>query len=224
MKALMLIALVLVTSCASNKTTPAKKEEPVVVVTPSPIETPVVVELPPIVIDVPTTPVVNDKDCGKPWKPEWNGYIENSLSTKESLKKLNKGTKFFVAFVKALAKAESCLNLAERYVETGLGKDAVTGTQNTSEGLLQLSYQDAKYHGCGFNWQLDKQMNVKSLDKTIFDPKLNLECGMIILEKQVKTYGILVTERTPYYWAVLNKANKRYATFTKYLKAEGFSL
>lgn len=220
----MLTALVLVTSCASQNQTPVKQPDVVVSKPSTPIETPVVVGVPPIGIPSPTTTVINDKDCGKPWKPEWNQVIETSLSTKESLKKLNKGTKFFVAFIKSLAKAESCLNLTERYLEVGLGKDAVTKQQNTSEGLLQLSYQDAKYHGCGFNWQLDKQMNVKDLNKTIFDPKLNLECGMIILDKQVKTYGILVTERTPYYWAVLNKANKRFKAFEKYLKAEGFSL
>lgn len=214
-----LSSLVLITlgGCKSQQSEPpvvVKPEAPIVV---APIEKPV---------EVPSSAVLTiDKDCKpKTWSSEWDKIILDSLSSKPSLKNLNNNPKFYVAFIKALAKAESCLNLSERYVETGLGKDAVTGTQNTSEGLLQLSYQDAKYHGCAFDWSKDKSLGVKDLKKTIFDPKNNLECGMIILEKQVKTYGILTTKSTPYYWAVLNRSNKRFAEFEKYFKAEGFSL
>lgn len=163
-----------------------------------------------------------DKDCSpKTWSTEWDKYIIDSLSSMESLKNYNPNKKYWVAVIKAIAKAESCLNLNERYVEKGLGKDVVTGNQNTSEGLLQLSYQDSKYHGCQFNWNLDKKLDIKSIDKTIFNPKHNLECGMVILNKQIKARDSLETT-TPYYWAVLNKSNKRFKVFKKYLAEEGF--
>jgi hypothetical protein len=185
-----------------------------------PVTTPVIpIEIIPPPIQ---SSIVVDKDCSpKTWNTEWDEYIINSLSSKSSLKNFNTNPKYWVAVVKSIAKAESCLNLVERYVESGLGKDAVTGTQNASEGLLQLSYQDSKYHGCQFFWEIDKRLDVKSFDKTIFNPKFNLECGMIILDKQIKARGVLETI-SPYYWAVLNKSNKRFSVFKKYLAAEGF--
>ncbi len=204
-------------SCATQQTPPITIQD-VTAPTVLPIETPAIPS--PIVI---VSSVIADKDCApKTWDSDWDKIILNSLSTKEALKNYRSDPKFYVAFMKALAKAESCLNQTERYVEKGLGKDAVTGTQNTSEGLLQLSYQDAKFHGCGFDWSKDKLLSVTSKDKTIFNPKLNLECGMIILNKQVEKKGVLLTEQTPYYWAVLNKANARYKEFKRYLTTEGF--
>ena len=163
--------------------------------------------------------VPDQSSITKSWDSSWDKIIIDSLSTKELLKKFNPDPKYWVSFLRALAKAESGLNLNERYVETGLGKDALTGLQNTSEGLLQLSYQDSKFHGCGFNWNLDKKLDPKDLRKTIFDPKLNLECGMIILDKQLKVVGALYTD-SPYYWAVLNKTNPRHKIFIQYLIAE----
>lgn len=190
---------------------------------PTPIEKPnePVVEVP--VESAPTTIV--DADC-KPnvWSSEYDSIIKNAIKDKENLKKLNKTEAYWIGFFKALAKAESCLKTTTRYVEPpSLGKDIVTGQQNTSEGLLQLSYQDSKIHGCKFDWAADKSKAVSDQTKTIFNPKNNLECGAIILDKQIKVRGTLVSPKN-YYWAVLNTTNKRYKTFLTYLKKEGFSL
>lgn len=209
MKFLLFSFFLLFMGCAAQQIqppTPVKSPEALPEVIPAPIKSTVTI----------------DKDCSpKTWNTEWDKYIIDSLSSKESLKNYNPNPKYWVAVLKAIAKAESCLNLNERYVEKGLGKDAVTGNQNTSEGLLQLSYQDSKYHGCQFFWNIDKQLDVKSLDKTIFNPKFNLECGMIILDKQIKSRGSLETA-SPYYWAVLNKSNARFKEFKKYLATEGY--
>jgi hypothetical protein len=209
MKLFLIICFLILAGCSSNQkqvSIPVFSQKIPVEIIPPPIR----------------SSIVADKDCSpNTWNSEWDTYIIDSLSTKSSLKNFNTNPKYWVAVVKSIAKAESCLKLTERYVESGLGKDAVTGLQNTSEGLLQLSYQDSKYHGCQFFWEIDKKLDVKSFDKTIFNPKFNLECGMIILDKQIKARGVLETS-SPYYWAVLNKSNKRFSEFKKYLAAEGF--
>lgn len=218
---LSLLALTLTVGCKSTEEKPSVPNETPVVSVPE-----VVVDETPKEETGTTATVLVDANC-KPqtWSSDWDKIIDSSLASKPSLLALKKQPGFFRAFIKALAKAESCLKLNERYVETGLGKDAVTGTQNTSEGLLQLSYQDSKYHGCAFDWSKDKSLASSDLKKTIFDPKANLECGMIILEKQVKKYGKLTTKSAPYYWSVLDESNKdKFAKFKKYLQAEGFSL
>ncbi len=205
MKIFFLSLMILFIGCSAEKPQ-SKLVIPASIVQPSPIENALIV----------------DKDCApKTWSTEWDKYIIDSLSTKQSLKNYNSSEKYWVAVIKALAKAESCLNLVEYYPEKGLGKDAVTGLGNVSEGLLQLSYQDSKYHGCQFDWSKDKALDKKSLSKTIFNPKLNIECGMIILNKQIEKRGVLETS-TPFYWAVLNRTNARYKEFKKYLEAEGF--
>jgi len=86
------------------------------------------------------------------------------------------GEKFWLAFVKATAKAESSWKNCERYTESKMGTDPVTGKQVVSEGLLQLSFQDAK------NWASLAACQRIDYDNpnTILDPRINLECGMEI--------------------------------------------
>lgn len=92
------------------------------------------------------------------------------------------------------------------------GWDRVTKTFYLSEGLLQLSYSDKNYYNCDFDFEGDKTKLDDDHTKTIFDPKKNLECGVVILNKLVGKKG------TPYYdsghyWAVLKPSNKRYSDF-----------
>lgn len=213
------LTLALTVGCSSTQKQPTPIEKPNEPVVEVPVETPVVNP----VESAPT--VIVDADC-KPntWSSEYDSIIKNAIKDKENLKKLNKTEAYWVGFFKALAKAESCLKLTTRYVEPpSLGKDLVTGMQNTSEGLLQLSYQDSKLHGCKFDWNADKGLNATNPAKTIFNAKNNLECGVIILDKQIKARGVLVSPKN-YYWAVLNTNNKRYKVFTSYLNKEGFSI
>jgi hypothetical protein len=144
-------------------------------------------------------------------------YIELRVNHFDHLRGYNPDVNYWVAFVAAICYAESNYNLLERYVETGLGKDAITGEQNTSEGLMQLSYQDSKYHGAEFNWLKDMDKLPYDETKTIFDPKLNILAGLIILNKQVGKFGCPIFN-SGNYWAVLKPNNDRHEIFFKKFK------
>lgn len=124
-----------------------------------------------------------------------------------SVQKIN----FWGQLIAAIARFESGWKPVARYVETTMGDDAVTGEQIASEGLLQLSYQDAKYTPsfCKFDWAADKSINAKNpLDarKTIFDPYRNLRCGLAILAKQIKSKKAIAVDKGAY-WAVIKLGN-----------------
>ncbi len=103
---------------------------------------------------------------------------------------------------------ESGWNPTLRFKEPGLGNDKVTGQPLYSEGLLQLSYQDSRWHSqCQFNWAVDRKLDVKDPRKTIFDPKRNLTCGLRILQKQVNRWGKLMVDRGAY-WSVIKPKHR----------------
>lgn len=170
---------------------------------------------PPILV---TLPAYYDADCKRNVGAEFANMVRTSIANKENILKKNPSNYYWQAFFKALAKAESCLNVTEQYKEKGLGKDAVTGLNNTSEGLFQLSYQDAKYHGCNFVYLTDKKLSVKDVTKTIFNQQNQIECAAIILNKQLKSKSLY----SRFYWAVLDTNDNRHKEFLKYLKSEGY--
>ena len=89
--------------------------------------------------------------------------------------------------------------------------------QNTSEGLLQLSYQDSKYHACDFDWSTDRKKSAFDLSKSIFDIQKNIRCGMMIMDKLVKKRGTYIFD-SGNYWAVLKPNNKRHKVFLNAFK------
>lgn len=116
--------------------------------------------------------------------------------------------------ISAVAYYESGWNPASRMVETTMGIDPVTKKQVASEGLLQLSYQDVPNYGsilkfplCRIEWQKDKGLDVKDVKKTIFDPFVNLECGIRIMANQIKKKSYVILE-SGVYWAVLHDGGK----------------
>lgn len=149
--------------------------------------------------------------------------VEKRISRCVNLLAYNDSLKYWQSVFKALAYAESSFKLNSRYIETGLGKDRVTGRQNTSEGLLQMSYQDALFHQCEFDWSIDSSKAEKDLSKTIFDIRRNVECGMIVLDKLIAKHKKLYFN-DGHYWAVLKPENKRHKVFTsafeKYMSAQ----
>lgn len=88
--------------------------------------------------------------------------------------------------------------------------DPVTKRPVASEGLLQLSYQDGLWtKTCRFDWSKDKALADNDSKKTIFDPYINLQCGIDIMTKQLKKYQ-RVTMASNVYWSVL-KINGKYS-------------
>ena len=95
------------------------------------------------------------------------------------------------------------------------GWDKATETFYLSEGLLQLSYSDKNYYGCEFDWEADQNKLASDHSKSIFDPKKNIKCGVVILDRLIKK------KKTPFfnsghYWAVLKPKNKRHKDFKWY--------
>lgn len=157
----------------------------------------------------PPTPSVKPSEI----ENEIDRIVSSYLPRMGNLINYNSTTKHWQAVFKALAYAESGFKLNCRYVEPpSLGKDAVTGIQNTSEGLLQLSYQDAKYHSCEFDWSIDKKLHKDSMLKTIFNLEKNIKCGMQIMNKLIgKKNHYIFNDGN--YWAVLKPNNKRHKVF-----------
>jgi hypothetical protein len=131
---------------------------------------------------------------------------------------------FWGQFFAALAKPESDWNPLSQYVESTQGIDPVTQQRVMSEGLLQLSYQDEKsYHlDCGFDWNRDKNLDLKDPRKTILNPYLNLRCGIKIMALQLKNRRSIRLDKNVY-WAVLkiggrNNNIAKISAMTKSLK------
>lgn len=109
----------------------------------------------------------------------------------------------------AIAKYESAYSPTSRMHETTMGTDPVTRQPVYSEGLLQLSYQDVQWAPwCKFDWQKDRNLAGSDPKKTILDPYLNLDCGVGIMAKQIKSKGAIVVN-SGVYWAVI-KSGGRY--------------
>lgn len=182
-------------------------------------------------ISVPTTPPAESQGFTISWeknKPErkiWSMFVQDLISGElfsvydsakdatricpkyKSLTKEQKVT-VWTEFISAVAYYESAWKPTSWMTETTMGKDPITGKQVKSEGLLQLSYQDiqwAKY--CKFDWAKDKKLSVDDPNKTIFDPFLNLDCGIRILASQIKSKGKVILS-SGVYWAVLKDGGK----------------
>lgn len=145
-------------------------------------------------------------------------YVQSNISKYPNLSKFKNDLSFWKNHFKALAFAESSFNQTETYIED-LGIDRVTGKKNTSEGYYQMSYQDSVIHGCAFDWSVDKKKAMKDKDKTIFNLERNLECAMIVTNKQLAVRGVLFTDGKPYYWSVLDQKNPRHQVYLKKLNS-----
>lgn len=122
--------------------------------------------------------------------------------------------KVIIQLISAMAYFESGLRLNDRMKESSSENDPVTKQPVYSEGLLQLSYQDELNYNnkvpkqyCKFNWEADKKLNPTDKSKSIFDPKTNLQCGLMILERQVLTKGLIGYDKS--YWSVLRPSRTK---------------
>ena len=132
------------------------------------------------------------------------------------LREFDSRVSYWQAVVKAIIKAESDFNIISTFWEKDLGNngyDKVTGRKYLSEGLMQLSYSDARYYdACEFDWDLDKNKDENDVTKTIFTPTRNIGCGLAILNSMVRRNGTFIYDKGNY-WAVLKPSNKRHKVF-----------
>jgi hypothetical protein len=172
----------------------------------------------------PSTPMAEQKaNLGddETWQPEWDATIEKDLPDDLLAPQMAHDVKpfcprfssmsdvdrrqFWAYFFQALAGAEAGLKATSnvRHTEPQVAVvDGVSHRMVRSEGLLQLTYQDAKRYRCDFDWDADKHLPEHDPGKTILQPENNLLCGVNILENQ------LVIQKRPLltkssYWSTL---------------------
>jgi hypothetical protein len=124
---------------------------------------------------------------------------------------------FWAYFFQALAGAEAGLDPTTRVRHTDpevAVVDKVSGRMVRSEGLLQLTYEDQKRYGCDFDWEHDKQLKPDDPDKTILQPKNNLECGVKILDNQIIDQHKRLLSSTSY-WSTLRPGTVSYRIFAR---------
>jgi hypothetical protein len=184
--------------------------------------------------DTPTPIAAKKDELGVPsWDPAWDKTIEQSLPPEMLSNRVARAVKpfcpnfkamdeadrraFWAYVFQALAGAEAGLEPMTdvRHTEPEVAvKDSVTKRMVRSEGLLQLTYEDADRYGCAFDWDTDKQLPEKDPQKTILQPDNNLKCGIRIMRKQlIDRHKPLATRSS--YWSTLRPGTVSYEVFLK---------
>ncbi|WP_433967489.1 hypothetical protein [Tunturiibacter gelidiferens] len=183
----------------------------------------------------PPTPIDTKKaEVGGPtWDPEWDKIVELALPPAMLSGQVPHDVRrfcpafygmaeddkraFWAYFFQALAGAEAGLKPTVQVKHSQpemMVKDQVTGRPGRTSGLLQLTYGDQERYGCDFDWEHDKKLKVEDPDRTILQPKNNLECGVKILDKQIieKRKALLSASG---YWSTLRPGTVSYRVFAK---------
>ncbi len=186
----------------------------------------------------PQTPIAIKKaELGDddPWNPEWDKLIEQSLpadllsskrerQVRDLCPRFNQMSEvdrraFWAYFFQALAGAEAGLepttNVRHSDPEVAV-PDPVTHRIARQEGLLQLAYMDSQRYGCDFDFEKDKALLEHDPERTILQPKNNLECGIKVLDKQlIANHQTLLSKSS--YWVTLRPGGLSFAVFVKQL-------
>lgn len=182
----------------------------------------------------PSTPIAEQKAAlgdDETWQPEWDATIERALPAdllapevghevrqfcpRFSSIRMPDRRAFWAYFFQALSGAEAGLKATSNVQHTEPQVAVVDGVSHRivrSEGLLQLTYEDAKRYGCDFDWNADKRLAEHDPDKTILQPENNLLCGVNILENQVVTHNRPLLTRSSY-WSTLRPGWPGYRVF-----------
>ena len=190
----------------------------------------------PLLKPAPSTPIAEQKAAlgdDETWQPEWDATIEKALPTDLLEPKMASGVRpfcpryssmkevdrrqFWAYFFQALSAAEAGLKATSNVQHTEPQVAVVDGVSHRmvrSEGLLQLTYEDARRYACDFDWNADKHLAEHDPDKTILQPENNLLCGVNILVNQ------LVVQKRPLltkasYWSTLRPGWPGYRVFVQ---------
>lgn len=183
----------------------------------------------------PPTPIDKKKVelGGTPWNPEWDKIVEKALPPEMLSSQVPRDVRrfcprfydmdetdkraFWAYFFQALAGAEAGLNpkTRARHTEPEVEvRDEVSGMSGHTEGLLQLTYADQKRYGCDFNWQADRLLKPNDPNRSILQPKNNLECGVKILATQIIVHHKPLLSHSGY-WSTLQPGRPSYRVFAK---------
>jgi hypothetical protein len=195
---------------------------------------PVAMQPAPELKPAPSTPMAEKKaEFGddQTWRPEWDAMVEKALpadllSAKVSrdvnqfcprFDELSRADKraYWAYFFQALSGAEAGLNPTSNVQHTEpqvAAVDHVSHRMVRSEGLLQLTYEDADRYGCDFDWESDRHLAEHDPAKTILQPRNNLLCGVKILKNQLIDLHKPLLSNTSY-WSTLRPGWPGYETF-----------
>jgi hypothetical protein len=183
----------------------------------------------------PPTPIAVKKvELGETtWEPGWDKIVEEAIPASMLSAQVPHDVRrfcprfyvmgmadkraFWAYFFQALAGAEAGLDPTSRVRHTEpevAVRDEVTGRAVRSSGLLQLTYEDQKRYGCDFDWEADRKLTSEDPEKTILQPKYNLECGVKILTRQIIDMHKSLFSPTGY-WSTLRTGNPDYRMFAK---------
>jgi hypothetical protein len=183
----------------------------------------------------PATPIHTERVelGGETWNPEWDKVIELALPPAMLTRQVPRDVRrfcprfyemaeadkraFWAYLFQALAGAEAGLDPTTRvrHTEPEVAViDKVSRRMVRSEGLLQLTYEDQRRYGCDFNWDHDRTLKANDPDKTILQPKNNLECGVKILENQIIDQHKSLFSGSSY-WSTLRPGTVSYRVFAK---------
>lgn len=152
----------------------------------------------PVVVPPPSAPTNGEEILAKGWSKDYTAYIVNhltpailnfpapSLCPKFNTLTPSEHKDFWAAVLESTAKPESDFDRFNTYKETGLGIDPVTGKTIVSAGLLQVSYGDSL---CKNLFDYKKDQTLPKEKQSIFNPYLNLQCGINIWDGLIKKYG-----------------------------------
>ena len=183
----------------------------------------------------PATPIDAKKAelGGKTWEPEWDAIVEKAIPAEMVSTQVPRDVKrfcprfydmsetdkraFWAYFFQALAGAEAGLNPTTRahHTEPEVAvRDEVSGMSGRTEGLLQLTYADAKRYSCDFDWKSDRLLKPHDPARTILQPRNNLECGVKILANQIIVQHKPLLYRAGY-WSTLQPGRASYRVFAR---------
>jgi hypothetical protein len=190
---------------------------------------------PPATKPAPATPLDAKKVelGGTLWNPQWDMIVEDALPPPLLSRQVPRDVRracprfyemadadkraFWAYFFQALAAAEAGLNPTTHvhHTEPAVNvRDEVTHVKVRSEGLLQLTYEDAERYGCNFDWDVDRNLKPGDPARTILQPKNNLECGVKILTRQmIDNHEPLFTRHS--YWSTLQPGTVSFRIFLK---------
>jgi hypothetical protein len=187
----------------------------------------------------PPTPIAEQKALlgdDETWQPDWDVTIEKALPEELLSAKMSRKVAefcprfgsmsnpdrraFWAYFFQALAGAEAGLrstaDVQHREAQVAI-VDGVSHHMVRAQGLLQLTYEDARRYGCNFDWNADKHLPPHDPDKTILQPENNLLCGINILDSQIDVQNKPLLTKSSY-WSTLRPGWPGYRVFVAQMR------
>lgn len=126
----------------------------------------------------------------------------------------NDKKEFWIHLFNGIGRYESNFKLGAPVYDEAQGINVFHGpvnARNDSMGLFQLSYGSAAYgKGCQMDWARDSRKDISDPTLTIYDPKIQMECAVTIMNRWVPRdggVGLLADRGGARFWSTLRSSN-----------------